>query len=326
MAQPRLRTALAMSLLLAWNAAAARHHLLIVSGIGGTDEFSQQFARRAGSLYQSGLDADIDPANIHLLSAQQVPQASGRTRAADKATLLRTIDEIGASAGTGDMVFIVLVGHGNPRGDGAVFNLPGPDISAAELAAKLAGFTGQTLVVVNTASASGPFVRALSGDNRVIITATSSGREYHATLFGEYFVAALADAGADRDKDQRISMLEAFDYARREVRREFDSEKRLLTEHALLDDNGDGVGSLEPGEFAADGEVANRTYLQQPRSLATGADAEMVAMLERKRDIEIAIGNLKKRRENMSSNVYYDELEVLLVDLALLSRKIRMLQ
>ncbi|MDH3547661.1 MAG: C13 family peptidase [Gammaproteobacteria bacterium] len=315
-----------MSLLLAWNAAAARHHLLVVSGIGGTDEFNQRFANWAGSLYQSAIDAGIDPADIHLLSAQPVPQASARTRAADKATLLRAIDEIGASAGAGDTVFIVLIGHGNPRGDGALFNLAGPDISAAELAAKLAGFTEPTLVVVNTASASGPFVSALSGDNRIIITATSSGREYHAAIFGEYFVAALADAGADRDKDQRISMLEAFDYARREVRREFDSEKRLLTEHALLDDNGDGVGSLEPAELATDGGLANRTYLQQPRSLATGANAEVVAMLERKRDIEIAIGELKKRRESLSSNLYYDELELLLVDLALLSRKIRTLE
>ena len=328
MAQPRLRYTIGavLLLLLAQRADAAQHHLLIIGGIGGMDEFRQQFAQRTASLYQSALGADIDANNIVLLSAQPLPQLGRSTRSSDKATVLQAIGEISARVDPGDLVFVVMIGHGNPRGDSAVFNLPGPDISAAELAGALAEFGDQTLVIINTASASGPFIKALSGDNRVVITATSSGREYHAVIFGEYFVAAFAEPGADRDKDQRISMLEAFDYARREVRRNFDSEKRLLTEHALLDDNGDGVGSLEPGEFAEDGALANRTFLQQPRSLATGASGELVAMLERKQDIEQSIGELKKQRDSMPRESYYGELEVLLVDLALLSRKIRALE
>jgi hypothetical protein len=223
-------------------------------------------------------------------------------------------------------VFVVLIGHGNPREGDAAFNLPGPDITATELAAALDALSGRQLVIVNTASASGPFVRALSAPGRVVITATASGREYFATLFGEHFVTAFAEAGADRDKDQRISMLEAFDFARYEVRRAFESEKKLLTEHALLDDNGDGEGSTDPGEFASDGALADRVYLQQAPSVALGASPELVGLFEQKHAIEDSILALKRRRDELEHEDYYAQLERLLVDLALLGRDIRALE
>jgi hypothetical protein len=192
-----------------------------------------------------------------------------------------------------------------------------------ELAAALSGLENQLLVIVNTASASGPFINALSGDRRIVITATSSGREYYATLFGDHFVAAFAEDGADMDKDERISMLEAFVFARRETRRAYDNEKQLSTEHALLDDNGDGEGSRDPDEFAADGALANRVYLQQPPSLKLGASAQLVEMMQRKQNLEQAISDLKRQRESLIRVDYYTRLEQLLVDLALLSREIR---
>jgi hypothetical protein len=313
-------------LLLSPSAQALQHHLLIVSGIGGTDEYSGLFAARATSLYQAAIDAGLQRDRILLLSAQPLPELPGVRREADKTVLLQAVGEIGARADPGDRIFVILIGHGNSRGDGAVFNLPGPDISAAELGAAFEEFGQQTLIIVNTASASGPFIGALSADNRIVITATSSALEYHATQFGEFFVAALATTGADRDKDERISMLEAFDYARREVRRAYESEKRLLTEHALLDDNGDAEGSLDPGEYEPDGALANRIHLKPPWSLAAGASAEAIALLQRKLDLEQAISELKRRRDSLPAQGYYDQLELLLVDLALLGREIRRLE
>lgn len=302
---------------------AAQHHLLIVSGIGGTDAYRELFAGRSARLYESAIKAGIDQKNITLLSELPLPEISQPHRISDKPTILRALQEIASRAQVNDHIFVVLIGHGNPRGDGAAFNLPGPDISAAELGAALTVLENQLVVIVNTASASGPFIKALSGKQRIVISATSSGREYHATLFGDYFVSAFADSGADMDKDERVSMLEAFAFARRETRRAFDNEKRLLTEHALLDDNGDGEGSLEPGEFEADGALANRVYLQQPPSLALGASAELVEMMQRKQELEHSISDLKRQRENLSRVDYYARLEDLLVDLALLSREIR---
>jgi hypothetical protein len=274
-------------------------------------------------MYESAIEAGIDASNITMLSEAPLPDTSLPHRLSDKKTILQALREIGTRAHADDRVFVILIGHGNPHGDGAAFNLPGPDISAAELATALNGLENQLVVIVNTASASGPFIKALSADRRVVITATSSGREYYATLFGDYFVAAFAETGADTDKDERVSMLEAFAFARRETQREYDSHKQLSTEHALLDDNGDGEGSADPGEFEADGALANRVYLQQPPSLALGASAQLVEMMRRKQDFEQSISDLKRRRESLPRDDYYARLEELLVDLALLSREIR---
>ncbi len=304
-------------------ALAAQHHLLIITGIGGTESYRQQFDRASSLLAQSALQAGINKDDIILLSAQPATDAPTTQRVSDKTTINQALIEINAKAAADDRIFVVLIGHGNPRGDSAVFNLPGPDISAEELAAAIDILGERSVIVINTASASGPFIKPLSRNNRVVITATSSGREYHAARFGEFFVAAFAAPGADRDKDERISMLEAFNYARREVQREFESEKRLLTEHALLDDSGDGEGSLDPGEFKADGTLAHRIYLQQPRSRASGSSGELIEMLQRKQDIEHSIGDLKLRRDTMKPTLYYAELEQLLVELALLARDIR---
>ena len=310
-------------LLVSGQALAVQNHQLIISGIAGDEEYRQQFSEMSLSLYRSAGKVGIAINNILMLTAQPLAGVAGAHRVSDRQTIHKALAEINARARPDDRVFVVLIGHGNPRGDSAVFNLPGPDISAGELAEALEVFEDQALIIINTASSSGPFIKALTRENRIVITATSSGREYNAPIFGEFFIAAFAKPGADRDKDERISMLEAFDYARREVRRSYDSDKRLLTEHALLDDNGDGVGSLDPGEYETDGALANRIYLQQPGIVAAGIAGELVELSKRKQDIEQSIGELKTQRASMSRDSYYNRLEVLLIDLALLSREIR---
>jgi hypothetical protein len=306
-------------LLLSAPALARQHHLLIVSGIGGTPAYDEQFASQAKRMAAAARAAGLADDRIVLLFANP---ADGGPRA-DKTTVEAEIARIAAGAGPQDRFFLVLIGHGNPRGGSAVFNLPGPDLTAEELGSALDAFGERLVTVVNTASASGPFVEPLSAANRVLITATSSGREYQAPLFGEFFIAAFENPGADRDKDERISMLEAFEFARREVRRSYESEKRLLIEHALLDDNGDGEGSMEAGEFEADGALAHLTYLQQPLSAETGASGELLALQDRKQSLEASIADLKRRRDSLPRDDYYERLESLLVDLALLNRKLR---
>ena len=125
----------------------------------------------------------------------------------------------------------------------------------------------RNVVFVNTSSSSGPFVEELSGPGRTIITATRNGAEQFTTLFGGYFVEAFSAEGADADKNKRVSMLEAFRYAKGEVTRAYEREGLLATEHALLDDNGDKQGSQDPMPTGADGKLA------AAMSLGSAADA-----------------------------------------------------
>jgi hypothetical protein len=103
----------------------------------------------------------------------------------------------------------VLIGHGTFDGKEAKFNLVGPDFSATELAAWLQP-VHRPLAVIDTASASGPFINKLSARDRVLITSTRSGHEENYARFGQYLAEAIADPQADLDKDGQTSLLEAF--------------------------------------------------------------------------------------------------------------------
>src|SRR5213076_1421481 len=133
------------------------------------------------------------------------------------------------------------LGHGTFDRRSAKFNLRGADLSADELAKWLAP-VHRPLVVIDAASASGPFIKALSGPDRVIVTATRSGDEQNATRFGGFLADAVSDPLADLDKDGQTSLLEAFLVAAKRVDASYTEAGLLATEHALLDDNGDGLG------------------------------------------------------------------------------------
>jgi hypothetical protein len=231
----------------------------------------------------------------------------------------------------GDQLFVLLIGHGSATGGESRFNVPGPDITAADFARLLQRFGDQMVVFVNASSASGDFVKALSGPRRVVVTATKSPMERNESVFARHFVDAFAGDGADVDKDGRISVLEAFEYARREVARSYEEENRLQTEHALLDDNGDGVGTGAPDGKAPDGKtpdggVARAIYLSAGRAVANASDPRIAALLKEKDALEARIAALRARKASMDSTAYERELEQLLVELATKNQAIRALE
>jgi hypothetical protein len=153
-----------------------------------------------------------------------------------------------------------------------------------------------------------------------IVTATKSAMERNQTEFPSYFVQAFSEDGADADKDQRVSVLEAFTYARREVERFYEKGHLLVTEHAVLDDNGDGTGSAIPDPATGDGAMARRLFLGGADNTADGAtspaDPHVSELRRQRRALEEKIGALKARKDAMESARYEDELEKLLLELA----------
>jgi hypothetical protein len=220
-------------------------------------------------------------------------------------------------------LWIVFIGHGTYDGRTAKFNLRGPDISADDLAAAL-NSCQRPLAVLDCSSSSGPFITALSGTNRIIVTATRSGSEVNATRFGNYFAHAIADPAADLDKDGQVSLLEAWLYAARQVDQFYKDQGRLATEHSLLDDNGDKLGT--PPDFfrgvlavktpaqgkSADGVRANQWHLirgESERELSEAARA-------RRDELEQQISALRSRKARLAADDYYSQLERLLVEMA----------
>ncbi len=301
----------------------AQIQVIIVTGASGEAQYSAAFHATASSL----VDALVAKQGLTLDDITYLAEDPARdTRRIDgkssKQELARAISVAGARGA--DRVLIVLIGHGSHAGSDSRFNLPGPDLTATELGVMLEPLRARQIAVVNTASASGDFVPVLSTKNRIVIAATKSSHERNETLFPRHFVAAFASTGADTDKDERVSLLEAFVYANREVARAYEAGSRLPTEHAILDDDGDRRGSTEPDPRTGDGAVARRFIIsaRTATAAATGSAGD-VALVNRKELLEAQVDSLRRRKESMSVDVYDRELERLLVDLARVNQALR---
>jgi hypothetical protein len=181
--------------------------------------------------------------------------------------------------------------------------------------------TARKVVVVNMASASGEFIKPLSGAGRVVITATRSGQEQYAPRFAEHFIAALGNPEADADKNGRVSAFEAFTYATKLTGDYYEKKGLMATEHALLDDNGDGVGHAKADE--GDGALARTTYFDSLPLQQAGGDEELAKLFSERLRLEGEIERLKARKAQMNEDEYDAALEKLLIEFAKVDQSIK---
>ena len=286
--------------------------VILVAGAPGESGYGEQFAKWIDNWTTACRQANARTITIGCAPTNTV---------SDKDSLRQTLtDEPKATAND---LWLVLIGHGTFDGHDAKFNLRGPDLAATELAAWIEQFR-RPLVVINTASSSGPFINALSAPGRVIVTATSSGYEQNYARFGQYLATAINDPAADLDKDGQTSLLEAFLTASHQVDEFYRVEGRLATEHALLDDNGDKLGTpaqwfrgiravKKPRENAAlDGLRAHQIHL-----VRSAAEQKLSPEQRLRRDeLEQSIAALREKKSQMPEDQYYQDLEKLLLELA----------
>jgi DNA-binding transcriptional MerR regulator len=297
-------------------AAAQDIHVIVIVGAGGDEERSVRFHKWAAAVVDGAKKRGIPEANITYLG-EQVERDPARIRArATKENVTTAFQETLKRSKPADELFVLLIGHGSFDGRVGAFNLMGPDLSAGDYDLLLDQFKTQRISFVNTASASGAFVKELAGPARTIVAATRTGGERNETRFPEFFVEALEGETADRDRNGRISVLEAFDYAASRVKETYEKQGHLLTEHATLDDGNEG-------KFAA-------TQFLSPRGSraagAAAADPALRALLEQRDELEEQIAQLRLKKDSMDAAKYEQELEKLLTDLALKTRSIRELE
>jgi hypothetical protein len=309
-------------------AAAQTVHLAVIVGLAGDPEHAELFQRWASTLVDGATDRLGVPRD-HVIYLTEQPEKDPK-RATGKSTqpeIERAFATLAQTAKEDDVVFIVLIGHGTFDGKVAKFNLPGPDMTPAQFEPLLKRLPSKHIVFVNTASSSGPFLEELSGPGRTIVTATRTGAERFATLFGGYFVDALMSDTADADKNRRVSVLEAFDAAKIGVSRAYEQEGIMLTEHPLLDDSGDKKGTTDPKVDGKNGRVASILALGTVQGAETApADPKMRALYEERRDLERRVEGLKLMKSGMEPARYASELEKLLTQLALKSQQIKDLE
>jgi hypothetical protein len=286
--------------------ARAASYYVTVAGLGGEPDYEQRFTALANDLDKL-LKASSDDAHVYTLTGGD----------ATKAHLTDTVNQIAREAKADDAFTLTLIGHGSFDSVEFKFNLPGPDISGEELASLCDRVPAKRQLIVNTSSASGGSIGALQKPGRIVITATKTGTEKNATVFARYWVEALRDASADVDKNEVISALEAFQYADRKTASFYESQKRLATEHAVIEDTGKKEGVRAPSTENGEGLLAtNFVLLRLGAAQKAASDPAKRALLDKREELERKIDTLKYQKAAMSAEDYKAQLSGALVELA----------
>jgi hypothetical protein len=275
-----------------------------ISGLGGEPDYEQRFKMWAddidGSLKKAGGD-------VKIVTMEAPTREKVQAQFAD----------ITKQAKPADALVLMLIGHGSYDGVEYKFNIPGPDLTGAEIASMLDHVPATRQLVVVTTSSSGGAVESLRHANRVVITATKGGSEKNATVFARFWAEALRDPAADADKNEAVSALEAFHYAQRKTTEFFDTQKRLATEHSVLEDTGKGEGERDPKAENGQGKLASTFALVRLGANAAAArDPNKRALIDQKEQVENAIDKLKYDKAAMNAADYKKQLTALLLELA----------
>ncbi len=306
-------------------AAEPRTYWLVVTGLSGEPAYAATYAAWAGRLRTAARER-FGATDTWWLAEKE---GDGVTATSTRANFETRVRAIAVEAEPDDALFIILFGHGSPGDGGGRIALPGPDLAAADLALWLSAVRART-TVVNTTSASGGWVAPLAAKGRIVVTATRSATEQNDTEFPAFFVDALTLDAADTDKDSRVSVLEAYEYARREVQRSYAADKRMLTEHAQIDGNGDGTAVAIATADSPDGGTASLTHFGTLAARAAPAPAAQApalrALYTEKVRLERQLADLRARKADVPVAEYQKQLEALLTDIAVNGQAIRRME
>lgn len=283
-------------LLMSAAAASAEVYFVVVGGLGGDPRYEQRFSEEAAATAEAARNAAGDDSRVTLLRG---PEAT-------REAITEALTALQSKTTKDDAAALILLGHGASDGETFKFNIPGPDLSDKQLLVLLEKIPAERQLVVLAASSSGAALKTLQAENRIVITATKSGRERNAVQFGRYWAEALSSEEADVNKNNVISAQEAYTYAETKVKDYYESEKRLATEHSRLE--GKLAGSFTLARLAEAVEAAR--------------DPELAPLYQRREDLERKIDQLKLRKDSLSEDAYFDELQELLVELATLQEQI----
>jgi hypothetical protein len=288
---------LAATLLVLPTLAGAASFTFIVAGLGGEPEYEDRFREETAVIGAAAVEAaGGDKSHVFMLTGEQARRDS----------LRRAFQEFAAKVKPTDSATVVLIGHGTYDGEEYRFNIPGTDITGSELGQLFDRLTAKKQLIVNATSSSGATIELWQRPERVVITATKSGGERTATRFAQYWGQAVSGDAADVNKDETVTAAEAFDYANRQVAASYKADVSLATEHARI----------------AGDETAAFTVARIGSSASSAANPEVTALLTQRGQIEQDLEGVKGRKASLSEDQYYDELEGVLVRLAMLQKQI----
>jgi hypothetical protein len=281
---------------LAASAGAADLHFVIVEGLGGESRYEERFAEESAKIAEAARRTTANPSSVHVLRG-----AGARLDA-----IVQTFTGLQAKLKADDPLAVILIGHGAHDGDNYKFNIPGPDLTEDRLHNLLDKLPSTRQLVVLTTSSSGAALERLQAPGRVVITATKSGRERNATVFSRFWADAFDNPEADADKNEIVTVEEAYRFAEAKVKSFFEESRNMATEHPRME--GDAAGSFTLSRLGTAAQALS--------------DPKLRPMIERREALQNSVEQLKLRKDAMSEDEYFGKLQTLLLQLAELEEEI----
>jgi len=209
-------------------------------------------------------NAKLKPARLSVLVADNSSLGKG-LNISNAENLKETIKTLAAAVQPADRFIFYYVGQANIVAGKLRLNLPGEDITHEQLAEWISRIRASSMLLVLDCPGAGLAVKAMTGQGRIIIGACTAEQHY-STRFSEYFVPSLLDSKSDTDSDGKVSLLEAFTFASKQLDDWYFRLLFLKTETPVLEDNADGLPSRQPWRYKqgnTDGREASKFFLSE---------------------------------------------------------------
>ena len=275
----------------------AQTYAVVVSGLGGESQYTEQFSDAGIAVYESLQSLDVaDDLIVHL------------DETATREDILKAIDDVASrmQVGEASVFSLFLIGHGNADSNGWRFNVSGPDLTTEDLVVALNPIIASEQLIVLATSASGAALDILAQPQRVVVTATKSGGENNAVKFPEFMAQALRLPDADYDRNEILTIAEVFRYTQNRTVEFYEQQNLLAPEHARLE-----------GDNAVDISVALLGSLKNATD-----DPAVAALLDERLVLESTFKQLKQAKSSLTTTDYYSQLEQLLIKIARLQQSI----
>ena len=275
---------LAVALTESATGATGNRWLVLMCGLPGDDEHREKLTEAVKLIATSATSAlQVESPRMRVLVgdeamlgdlAKELPSAAICTRQ----SAAEVLHDIAKNSQPMDAIWLVLLGHASYYKGRSEFNVQGRDFDAQDLASWLKPIQRHERVLFCTFPVSGMWLKPLR-DDRAVTIAAADGSEFTATEMPYALARVLSGKQetqelADIDKDGWISLLDLYLATNLEIHGRFRSLERLQSEHALLDDNGDGIGRELQSAYLPLDEPSDKAITKRKRSVAKTSNSD----------------------------------------------------
>ena len=258
---------------------------LIICGHPGDEEHQTAFAASIHSIRDSLVTRFGFQKQLIRLQFGQIESADSAIDDADggasKEEIEAAVRQLVQESRPEDAAWVIVMGHAHHDGRRSFINLPGPDLQLEDFAKLFHDLPCREQIILATTPASGYVLKPIARKGRIVISATQNDLELNETLFHVSLAKVLAaitlEDQYDVDNDGRLSWFDLYIAVVRDVAQQYVDDMLISTEHALMDDNGDGRGTEVQLDYLTE-ELGGRADTNRARpGIRPGRDGELAS-------------------------------------------------